>query len=100
MVARYPALDEVAELSLSAQAALLRVLQERKLERIGGTRSIPVDRTSLAGTYHDQLNSAKRSIIHSALEQTGKNFYEAARLLDVHPTYLYRLAANRNIPSE
>ena len=55
---------------------------------------------ALAGTYHDQLNAAKRSIIQSALEQTGGNFYEAARLLDVHPTYLYRLAANLNIPSE
>ena len=52
------------------------------------------------GTYHDQLNASKRAIIQSALEQTRGNFYEAARLLDVHPTYLYRLAANLNIPSE
>jgi transcriptional regulator of acetoin/glycerol metabolism len=36
----------------------------------------------------------------SALEQTGGNFYEAARLLDVHRTYLYRLAGNLKIPSE
>jgi transcriptional regulator with GAF, ATPase, and Fis domain len=35
-----------------------------------------------------------------ALEQTGGNFYEAARVLGLHPTYLYRLTTNLDIPSE
>jgi transcriptional regulator with GAF, ATPase, and Fis domain len=36
-------LDEIGELPLDAQAKLLRVVQEREIERIGGTKTIPVD---------------------------------------------------------
>jgi two-component system response regulator HydG len=209
-------LDEVAELTMPAQASLLRVLQERKFERLGGMRTIPADvriiaatnsdletavkrgrfrrdlffrlqviaikmpplrdraedviplalhfiqkhrniryvsgitpdaqvllaayawpgnvrelentimralvlgggesirpedlpealteRQSMepvhAGTYHEQVNAAKRSIIQAALRQTGANVYESARLLDLHPTYLYRLAGNLGVSTE
>ena len=46
-------LDEVGDMSLSAQAKLLRVLQERKLERVGGRGAIDVDIRILAATNKD-----------------------------------------------
>lgn len=36
-------LDEIGELPQEMQASLLRVLEERTIERLGGTKSIPVD---------------------------------------------------------
>ena len=36
-------LDEISELSLPIQAKLLRVLQEKKIDRIGGYKSLPID---------------------------------------------------------
>lgn len=36
-------LDEIGDMSFNMQAKLLRVLQEKEIERIGGTKSIPID---------------------------------------------------------
>src|SRR5262249_1551962 len=46
-------LDEVAEMSLSAQAKFLRVLQEREFQRLGGTRVLTSDARVVAATNRD-----------------------------------------------
>jgi DNA-binding NtrC family response regulator len=43
-------LDEIGNMSLSTQAKVLRVLQEREFERLGGTRTIKVDVRLIAAT--------------------------------------------------
>jgi formate hydrogenlyase transcriptional activator len=46
-------LDEVGDLPQETQITLLRVLQERELERVGGNQPIPVDVRVLAATHRD-----------------------------------------------
>ncbi len=46
-------LDEIGELSIEAQVRLLRVLQEKKIERVGGVKTIDVDIRVIAATHRD-----------------------------------------------
>lgn len=46
-------LDEIGDMPAAMQVKLLRVLQEKVLERVGGTKSIPVDIRVIAATHRD-----------------------------------------------
>ncbi|MFH2060982.1 MAG: sigma 54-interacting transcriptional regulator [Pseudomonadota bacterium] len=52
-------LDEIGEITLSAQTMLLRVLQSQKIERIGGHDSIRVDTRILAATNRNLIEAVK-----------------------------------------
>jgi len=54
-------LDEVADMSLSMQAKILRVIQERVFERVGGTKSIKVDLRLIAATNKDLEKAVKNN---------------------------------------
>jgi DNA-binding NtrC family response regulator len=54
-------LDEIGEMPLSLQAKLLRVLEERKIRRIGGNREIAVDVRVIAATNKPVDDLQKRS---------------------------------------
>jgi len=64
-------LDEVADMSLSTQAKLLRVLQEKEIRRVGGTKNIPVDIRIISAT--------------------NKNLEEAIKLGSFRDDLFYRL---------
>ncbi len=60
-------LDEVADMSLSTQAKLLRVLQEREIRRVGGIKSIPVDIRIIAATNKNLEDAIKQGTFRDDL---------------------------------
>src|SRR5437762_11691044 len=54
-------LDEIGDLSLSTQVKLLRVLQEKYIQRVGGNEKIPVDVRVLAATHRDLESAMKEN---------------------------------------
>jgi two-component system, NtrC family, response regulator AtoC len=53
-------LDEIAELDLSVQSKLLRVLQERELVRVGGNERIPLDVRLIVATHKNLLEEVRK----------------------------------------
>jgi DNA-binding NtrC family response regulator len=53
-------LDEISEISTTVQAKLLRVLQEREFERVGGSRTLKVDVRVIATTNRDLEQSVEK----------------------------------------
>lgn len=60
-------LDEIAELDANLQAKLLRVLQERSFERVGGSRLITVDVRVIAATNRDLRKSVADGVFREDL---------------------------------
>ncbi len=52
-------MDEIGDMSLSAQAKVLRALQENKITRVGGDKDIPVDVRVVAATNKDIRNEIR-----------------------------------------
>jgi len=71
-------LDEIGSLALESQGKLLRVLQERELERLGGTRVLKVNVRLIAATNKDLAHSVEAGAFREDL------FYR----LNVYPIYL------------
>jgi DNA-binding NtrC family response regulator len=60
-------LDEIGEMSMPVQMKLLRVLQEREFERVGGNQTIKVDVRVLAATHKDLLQAMKERLFREDL---------------------------------
>ena len=65
-------LDEIGELSQNLQAKLLRVLQEREVERVGGVRRIPIKARILAATNRDLAEEMRSGRFREDLYQRLK----------------------------
>ena len=52
-------LDEIGEMSLNSQAKILRVIQERKFQKVGGTKLYPIDVRIICATHRNLKDMIK-----------------------------------------
>jgi formate hydrogenlyase transcriptional activator len=78
-------LDEVGDIPLDLQPKLLRALQERAFERLGGTRTIPIDVRLVAATNRNLKQMMGDKLFRSDLYYRLKVFPIAAPPLRDHP---------------
>ena len=69
-------LDEIGDMSLNTQAKLLRVLEERKVERLGGSQPIPVDVRVISATNRDLASAV-------ATEKFRADLYYRLRVVQI-----------------
>jgi two-component system nitrogen regulation response regulator NtrX len=60
-------LDEIGDMSLKTQAKILRILEEQKFERVGGTRTLTVDVRVLAASNKDLEEEIKKGVFREDL---------------------------------
>ena len=58
---------------------------------------VEIEPSAVETQYHETVKESKKELILKAVQQTGGNYTEAARLLGIHPNYLHRLIRNLNL---
>jgi transcriptional regulator with GAF, ATPase, and Fis domain len=88
----------VRELENAIEHAIVLGLTDEILPEDLPANILEQQTTGLTGArYHDVLNQAKKEMILNALHEAKGSYPEAARLLNLHPKYLHRLARNLNL---